>query len=909
MSKQLVCQKFIYKIHSSRLRKEKWQLSLPIDEARRNDEVISLADSQVLRWIDEINGIIDSDVKAKEIKMRIRQIKKEPNSNLNTREIRRLYAELDELQFQPDYMCLIIDKTKDYHRACKGFSINGITYKRLLGTNGGIKNSTIVFVSDRVHDELARRIENGRDQNKELVTAKLEAYKALTCSASNPVSFPNGIAVVDDAETEFLSDIIYLTDEVEGEPLMEFKRNEIVKLDASDGFGLMLPQLSERWSEELGLDYTMCGCNTRFAFEKGMAFTFDFREFAEQVAKKYVIKDAWGNDVDVRNVELILTTSMVKLWDSYKDCDDYVANSFGNNYTFGITKTCPKVLENERTLNYQFIQSYELDDDDIDELIKPTVDEIKDVLGGDWRKTVLFLRGAGLNENNVDSADDDYIKAIMIDRRIMDDPFVQNNVFRLIKNRINEAKVGVLKVHGNYSILSGDPYLLCQSMFGLKKTGLLKAGEIYNKYWSDCGSDRVACFRAPMSCHNNIRIMRPKSDEYVDYWYRYMDACTILNGWDTTCAALNGCDFDGDLMMITDNNVLVNKARQLPALVCAQRKAEKKVSTEADFIQSNIDSFGNEIGRTTNWITSMYDVQAQYDKDSEEYKTLEYRIQCGQLYQQNVIDKAKGIISKPMPDYWHDRKSIRRLDDNEVEFNRRVVADRKPYFMRYIYPSLMREYNSYIGNSNKKSERDYGMSLKELYAVPEAERTQEQKDFIMFFEMGMPVSTNDCVMNRICRKFEDIFDGYISKKSAGNTFDYNFMRGDGEYTQKQYYAVKNLYEDYNSRVANYRAYALFEKVDSYDSNREFDDMNDAFIKECSVICSNEDSLCNLVLDLCYKKSSTKRFAWKMSGKSIIDNLLKKNGNTMSYPSLSDDGDIWYGGNRFTVKTKEAVSRT
>lgn len=906
MSKQLVCQKFIYKIHSSRLRKEKWRLSLPIDEARRNDEVISLADSQVLRWIDELNGVTDSDTKAREIKMRIRQIKKEPNCNRNTREIRKLYAELDKLQFQPDYMCLIIDKTKDYHRACKGFSINGISYKRLLGTNGGIKNSTIVFVSERVHDEITRRIENGRDPQKGLVTAKLEAYKALTCSASNPVSFPNGIAVVDDAETEFLSDIIYLTDEVEGEPLMEFRRNEIIKLDASDGFGLMLPQLSARWSEELGLDYMMCGCNTRFAFEKGMAFTFDFRDFAEHVAGKYIIKDAWGNDVDVRNVELILTTSMVKLWDSYKDCDDYIANSLGNNYAFGVTKTCPKVLENERALNYQFIQSYDLSDDDIDKLIKPTVDEIKDVLGGDWRKTVLFLRGAGLNENNVERIDDDYIKAIMIDRRVMDDPFVRNNIYRLIKNRINEAKVGVLKVHGNYSILSGDPYLLCQSMFGMDKTGLLKAGEIYNKYWSDSGSERVACFRAPMSCHNNIRIMHPKSDDNVDYWYRYMNACTILNGWDTTCAALNGCDFDGDLVMVTDNEVLVKRARQLPALVCAQRKAEKKVSTEADFIQSNIDSFGNEIGRTTNWITSMYDVQAQYDKGTPEYETLEYRIQCGQLYQQNVIDKAKGIISKPMPDYWHDRRSARRMsDETDTDMNMMIVADKKPYFMRYIYPSLMREYNSFISNSNKKSERDYGVSLKELYSVPECDRTPEQNEFIRFFEMSIPVSTNDCVMNRICRKFEDIFDGYVSKKSTSAVFDYRFMRSDGEYTPKQYYAIKNLYEDYCSRVANYKVYASSEKIDSYDSNREFDDMNDAFVKECSVVCSDEKALCNIVLDLCYKKSSTKRFAWKMSGGSIIENLLDKNDYKISYPTLSDDGDIWYGGNRFEIRTKEA----
>ena len=175
ISKQLTCQKFIYKIHSSRLRKEKWKLTLPISEARRNDEVISLADSQVLRWIDELNGITDADAQARNIKAQIKQIHKEPNSIQNKRKIKQLYADLDAIHFKPDYMCLVIDKEKDYYQACKGFSINGISYKRLLGTNGGIKSSTIVFVSERLWGELNRRIENDRDTQKELVTAKLEA--------------------------------------------------------------------------------------------------------------------------------------------------------------------------------------------------------------------------------------------------------------------------------------------------------------------------------------------------------------------------------------------------------------------------------------------------------------------------------------------------------------------------------------------------------------------------------------------------------------------------------------------------------------------------------------------------------------------------------------------------------------
>lgn len=55
-------------------------------------------------------------------------------------------------------------------------------------------------------------------------------------------------------------------------------------------------------------------------------------------------------------------------------------------------------------------------------------------------------------------------------------------------------------------------------------------------------------------------------------------------------------------------------------------------------MKSNINSFGNAVGAVTNKITSMFEVQANFPKDSREYRILDYRIKCGQLYQQNSID-------------------------------------------------------------------------------------------------------------------------------------------------------------------------------------------------------------------------------------------------------------------------------
>ena len=542
MAKQQVEQRFIFKINTKRLRKAKWNLTLPLSEARRNEEIIALSDSTMMRWIDELNGVCDFSERVRDIRFKINQLKRQPASVSSKHEIGKMYDKLDEIQFRPDYMHLVIDRDSDMRRACRGFKINGVKYVRLLGTNGGIKNSTVVFVSERLSSELRARIDNGHNHDVPQVPAKFEAYRALTCSGSAIVSMPKGVLLVNDCETSFKERVITLNDENDGDPNMAIIDGFDVSLDESDGYGLILPSLAERWSKEIGLDYVFSACNTRFSWEKGCVFCFDFIDFADKVAHSYIVKDAWGNDVDIRSVELVLTTSMIKLWKCYDSMEHYLACCAENHYSFGIPKVSPKKLEDKRDLNYQFIQSYELTDEQIEELIKPTLDDLKGALSMDYRKALIFLCGQNMDADSALRIDTSSVKALMANGEMFDDPYVGDMIHRMIRRRIDDAKIGVIGVHGNYSIACGDPYALCQSMFGLPVTGLLKAGELFNKYWIDSGSEYVACFRAPMSCHGNIKRMRVAHTDDMMYWYRYINTCTLFNAWDSTAQALNGMD-------------------------------------------------------------------------------------------------------------------------------------------------------------------------------------------------------------------------------------------------------------------------------------------------------------------------------------------------------------------------------
>ena len=907
--KQKQSQIMVYKLHSRRIKNSKYDVVLPLKTAMNNDEdIVSLASSQCLRWLAELNNVRDLDIKIAEVRKQIRRMKKQEKSRRNSAGIRMLYECLYQLQFQQDYLLIIMDSESDYDRLCEKCIINGVEYVRLLGTSGGVKKSTIVFVNKEKHDIIQQRIDNGRDMTKAFIPAKLEAYKALVCSASIPLPEPRGFIVVNDCITHFADDVITLSDETDGEPVMDFVKDFEVEHNDSDGYGFMTPGYSRIVNGYLNGDYehTIAAMNTRFSFEKGVCATFDIVDFAEKIAGTYFVKDAWGDIRDVRDADIILTTSMLKLWDSYPNWESYYENCKKNGYQFSTTKISPDELENMRTMNYQFLQSYDFTDEEIYELCEPTINEIKDVLGMDYRRTLAYLTGDSMNIRLLQKADNDFIKALMIEPKMIDDPFVRKRIHRLIEKQIERAKKGTILVDGNYAIITGDLYALAQSMFGLEVTGLLKAGEAYHKFWIDKGSNEIVCFRAPMTCHNNIRKLRVACTDEMAHWYQYADTILVLNAWDTTCDAMNGADKDGDTSMSTNNEIIRRKTLNSPTIMCAQRSGKKIIPTEKDFIQANKIGFNDEIGKITNRATSMIDMQAGFNKDSKEWGILDYRIKCGQLLQQAAIDRIKGIETKPMPEHWYNKFACLAKEDDDEEitnwknFNLNIVADKKPYFMIYIYPDLKKEYKKYQSNSESRCQVKYGMSLAEL--INKEEKTDEQQKFIEYYWAKLPVGYHPCVVNRICWLFEKEFDEYLKKTLPVLEFDYTIMKSGVEYTDYTYKRIEQIYKNYKKALQKHAIHNNTKKADREDASKEYSIGIEQFVIECYKVCNNEDAMCDIVLDICYQKESSKQFAWDVCGNVIIKNLLKRKGGMIHYPQAVDDGDFSVNGKTYLLGT-------
>lgn len=925
MSKQQKLQQYVYKLDSSLLELKNWNLTLPLEQARKMDGVVvALADSQILSWINEINGTQDYDIQAKEVKKQIKFLKKQEVSKENKAKIAELYKKLYNLQFRPDYVSVVMRNNSHYKRANKGFTINGIHYKRLLCTIGGVKTSTVVYINERLYPEIKKRLSNNHDNTIPMVSAKYAAYEALATSGSNIVSWPadsdanipGGTIVIKDCIVKFLADFIDVDDSnYPNEPKVELKRDQEFENNTNDGCGFISVELAKRWNGELTGDYSrpLCGCNLRNAFTKGMVFPFDVVRFAEEVngasednPEKYLIEDVWGTKRDVRDAHLIITESQLKLWKNYSSWEHYYNSCIENKYTFRVAKTAPNYedIDEVRQTNYQFLAPLNLTQDDVKDLIKPTVDEIMDILGGDYRKTLVYLCGSKLNNDNV-MYSDAMAKAVMLKPELVGDDYILKRIRRMIKRRITDAKIGVLDVRGNFQILSGDLYALAQSMFGLPVTGLLKSGEIYSQFWADRNVDEVLCFRAPMSNeHSIVRQKICKSEEAYD-WFQYMQTITVVSAWDTMSAALNGFDYDGDLLFTTNNEALMRRQKNIPALRCIQYNAKKEIVTEDSLIQSNMNGFGSKIGQITNRCTAMTSLMANYSEDDEEYKVLKYRTQCMQAVQQAEIDKAKGIKTYPMQKSWYMLSECKQSDEycdeynKKMEFYEKICAHKKPYFFGYNYSSLMKEYKETVSRATTNARQKFRMELDDMLEAYENNKlSQEQRIFIERFLKNLKLDSSKSTCNMICWEVEKIFDG-VNGFAADKVDLYSLVRSDQESNPSLLDKItKTCKASEKKRAAKCVIGFLLNDKTSEEAEEYYNvDYNISDILES--VCNNEEQLCDLLLDYCYKYNGNKDILWNVCGETIIKRLMKD--NELYYPIANTDGDFEVQGKKYSMK--------
>lgn len=559
----------------------------------------------------------------------------------------------------PEYITVTMDSVKEYEKIYKkGFVFNGKTYKRLSCSASQARVSTVVFCDETIKTELKRRLDNGRDLNHPLAPSKYNAYFGLYSSATKEVTKPRFCVVPDYLENKMVDVDFIIEQPVDQDDIIE-PRTIDIEFNRFDGSGLISPQMAEQWGKDLGEDYTPCQFCIRYAFTKGMVNEFDFIEWCkEENNGNYLIKDVYGKTRDLREIDVILTEGQVKLWDSWDSQESLEENGDKNGIYFGVTKYTPREDKKVLTMNYQFLQTLNLSDENIKTLCQDTVDYISGVSGDNIYYTLLYLMGDSYDKERIskfmNNSEDYWLKSLILNQTLINDKYSKEKIRDLIAKRIQLACLGKINCEGNFSVIVPDSYGLMQWITGQKVTGLLKEREFYMNYWAKKDEERIACARSPMTHFSEWYIAKNKykldkdyrynfsSEEVIDrdmrmsdeevvrkikkyFNFSYTGMITNIHGIYTM--NFSGSDFDMDIAAnLVRPEVINGKFPNQRVVTYQPKKPHKKIFTEDDLFSTDTFSFGTRIGQITNVSTTFCALIANFEKGTPEEKLLQDRV-------------------------------------------------------------------------------------------------------------------------------------------------------------------------------------------------------------------------------------------------------------------------------------------
>lgn len=544
---------YTMKFHSSRLKDYNYNITISFNEGKKNNEIIALADNQILRTIRDIRkqdfdkNLIESLYDERDL------LKKDKNNKNNIKQIIKVQEKINHLLYIPDYITVVMDKLSHYkHIYQNGIIINGNLYKRLSCSASQARVSTVVLCNTEIIDEVKKRLNNNRDLTKKLSPSKYNAYFGLYSSATKVVSEPKFIVVKDFInKTTFNTNFVTETDWDLDDEITQIETEQ--EMNRTDGMGLISPKQAKIWAEELGLDYIPSQFCVRQSFIKGMLCVFDIHEFCKEKNNgNYIVdtiyKDENGNYIkaDLRDYDVIISESQFKLWDSYSSIEQYINSCHQNKLYWGITQYTPKEAKDILKLNYQFIQTLNLNEQEVERLCSQFVDWINGVNYNNLAYTLLFLLGVNNNEekikNFIQSGDNYWLKSLVINPEVKNDKYIRGKIYNLIKTKIKNGCLGSIYVDGNFQVLVSDPYGFMQHVCGQEVTGLLKKDEFYSNYWNNKNITQVDSMRSPLTYRSEHVILNLKKDEETEKWYKYCYLGIIVNYYGHECFNWAGSD-------------------------------------------------------------------------------------------------------------------------------------------------------------------------------------------------------------------------------------------------------------------------------------------------------------------------------------------------------------------------------
>lgn len=912
------------KFSSSRLKEFSYTIKqLSFHKAKQLGEIIGLADNQILRSIRDIqNRYVDTQhIDALYIKRDA--LKYEPVSASVEKELNELQRQIDHLTFIPEYITIVMDHPKHYeHLFHHGLLLNEKKYIRFSCSASQARTSTVVFCEETIYEELSRRLNNGRNMHQPLTPSKFNAYFGVAGSATSLVSTPKFCLVPDfHSEKQFM--VNYITETTEDEDDRVDIRNIKEMFNRFDGQGLISIRQAQKWAQELGLDYVPAQWCIRQNFIKGMLCTFDIHKFCHDVNNgEYKIstsyKDKLGNNkvVDLRELDIILSESQFKLWDSFASVEDYMMNCENNKLYWGVSLFTPKYDKNILRLNYQFLQTLNLTNDDIKTVSSKFVNWIQNVTLENVESSLLFLLGENINESNISyflgESRNHWVKALLWDHRLIQDKYIQQKIYDLIKVKIQRACLGEIIVEGNFQVIVSDPYAQMEHICGLPVNGLLNEKEYFSSYWNKRNIAVVNSMRAPLTYRSEHVKLTLKANETLNDWYQHCYTGIIVNVHGHETVNWSGSDFDYDIIATTSDETIVNGIfeNELPVVYQAPKSVQKTI-TQQDLYDADLFSFGSQIGAITNKSTSGYALLPLYPTESKEYTMILNRLKMCTKLQSAQIDKAKiGREVKGIPKTWVKYNKINADDSDLVKRHKgllnNTLLDKHPYFFIFLYEDTKKLYTQHYKKHNLACMRKFNMSMDEL--VAKLEKSSLEQQFLSTYNQFMPVIDSDSVMNNLCKHIDSInFDlRKRIKVSCDNTIYRLYMNEHSQWLQREYNTVIKKYEEaIKSSAASFKTGLSTKsaKLTKTEPNQLLKAKYEWIASILNALTIPKDRIVNYLVHYLYveKNNLSKDILWNLYGDIIVQTISNRAQGKVALPLKNEHGKLQYLGEYYDFK--------
>ena len=486
-----------------------------------------------------------------------------------------------------------------------GFVCDGIQYVRYKRSSGSARVGKCLFVNKIVAARMDKWDKCGLTikQDDALDLAAWEAYISLPMSSiiDTLEINPENILIIDDYTSTFTDTVIAVEDK-DGR-LVSSEKEMRISNNIWDGESLLDSSLFGKYQEKGML-------LLRNRFFKTCAFNTNIQKFLSD----YHITDVkqlkgFTLATDISQIKLITTPSSVKYL-KFGTIQQWLKNI---DTTFGIVKYEKETHYFDGRMvqsHYQLLNTLELSYQDMENLLKPSLDYISAV-----RRDPAMLRyhigypfKAEDEEgklNPLKSKNDIVFRMLGINDEFSKTQMYKSFKHDIIKGFMRNLKQGHVLLHGNYSTIIGNGLEMLLSSIGeFAGESVIGVGNIHSKKF-DYGITILGS-RSPHINSGNILLCNNVSNEFIDKYFNLTNEIVYVNTiGENIQQRLNGNDYDSDMMLLTDNKLLIEVARRnydkfkVPTCFVESQKTPRKYNSyhKADL---DIKTSVNKIGEIVN---------------------------------------------------------------------------------------------------------------------------------------------------------------------------------------------------------------------------------------------------------------------------------------------------------------------